>query len=275
LVLFFDDFDFLIKSCENNDEQPNNVIQFLSSYRSISQVEGIDVLSTVFSTVEAIETISHRFNIRGLSPWYNSLMTQNLQWLTQQEIRDFFLAQGVNVNSFQEIFQLTGGHPSLVNIVLLHNNNQQPDPMELYIAVYNCLSSIWETLNESEQEILLYFVLANLEFRINAQEYDRQNYDEFMNSQQAGVILHKLCNKGILRIETNNIVFSSLLLYNWILREKLLSETPESIERIRLVLGGIMTQERREQILNSLRRPEVITTVKGIFEAVKKLLSPN
>ncbi|MFM2063604.1 MAG: hypothetical protein RLZZ507_3275 [Cyanobacteriota bacterium] len=215
LLLLVDDFDAALVTNEQYTE--TEMETFLAECRSLAvHAEESEYLSMIVTSLQPLSDLGPQLNPHA-SPWYNHYLFQSLKLFNTSE-----LVQILNIvrppTLRGEIINITGGHPSLVQIggLLIYREMQrgQDANSESFAQRFEAdtrqiFEVIWQRCNPTEQLLLMLIALLDLDGHINDTKYNLKGIGRIMTQHER--LLNKLEDRGVI----TSTITDSVKLYSF------------------------------------------------------------
>jgi hypothetical protein len=227
LLLLVDDFDAALVSNDQYTEAEMGA--FLAQCRSLAvHAEEAQYLSMIVTSLEPLSKPGPPLNPNA-SPWYNHYLFQSLKLFTTGE-----LVQVLNIirppTLRGEIINITGGHPSLVQIAgfLMYGNMQLGSntdansfARDFERDTQHIFQTIWTRCNPTEQALLMLIALLDMDGHIADKKFDLSGIGRILTQHRRW--LSTLEDRGVI---TSNAIatgtfysFTSSLMKKWVTEE--------------------------------------------------------
>ncbi len=224
LLLLVDDFDVALVSNDQYTEAEMGT--FLAQCRSLAvHAEEAQYLSMIVTSLEPLSKPGPPLNPNA-SPWYNHYLFQSLKLFTTGE-----LVQILNIirppTLRGEIINITGGHPSLVQIAgfLLWQRIQPGETADIKKFsqgferdTQHIFQTIWTRCNPTEQALLMLIALLDVDGHIADKKFDLSGTARILTQHR--IPLSTLEDRGLI---TSSVTatgtfysFTSSLMKKWV-----------------------------------------------------------
>jgi hypothetical protein len=280
LLLLVDDFDAALVINEQYTE--TEMETFLAECRSLAvHAEESEYLSMIVTSLQPLSELGPQLNPHA-SPWYNHYLFQSLKLFNTSE-----LVQILNIvrppTLRGEIINITGGHPSLVQIggFFIYREMQRGNDanVESFSQGFerdtrHIFELIWQRCNPTEQLLLMLIALLDLDGRIQDTRFNLKGIGRIMTQHER--LLNKLEDRGVI---TSSITDSGKL-YSFTspLMEKratqeILNTSEQFFAENQLVFLNLISHKQLAQVKNFVtwltQNPD---TVKTVLDWIPKLL---
>jgi hypothetical protein len=273
LLLLVDDFDAALVSNDQYTEAEMGA--FLAQCRSLAvHAEEAQYLSMIVTSLEPLSKPGSPLNPNA-SPWYNHYLFQSLKLFTTGE-----LVQILNIirppTLRGEIINITGGHPSLVQIAgfLMYGNMQLGSntdansfARDFERDTQHIFQTIWTRCNPTEQALLMLIALLDMDGHIADKKFNLNGIGRILSQHRRW--LSTLEDRGVIissSTETGTFYsFTSPLMKKWVTEEIL--NTSDNLIR-----------DKEQEFLNLISRGQMkqvgqfISWVKNNPDTVQTLL---
>lgn len=227
LLLLVDDFDAALVS--NNQYTEAEMGAFLAQCRSLAvHAEEAQYLSMIVTSLEPLSKPGPPLNPNA-SPWYNHYVFQSLKLFTTGEsVQILNIIRPPTLRG--EIINITGGHPSLVQIAgfLMYGNmqlgsNTDADSFarDFERDTQHIFQTIWTRCNPTEQALLMLIALLDVDGHIADRQFDLSGIGRILTQHRRW--LSTLEDRGVI---TSNAIatgtfysFTSSLMKKWVTEE--------------------------------------------------------
>ncbi|NET00156.1 MAG: ATP-binding protein [Sphaerospermopsis sp. SIO1G1] len=229
LLLLVDDLDAAV--VENEQYTETEMETFLAECRSLAiHAEESEHLSMIVTSLQPLSELTPRFNPNA-SPWYNHYLFQSLKLFNTRELVQ--ILNTVKPPTLRgEIIDITGGHPSLVQIggFLIYGEMQkgQNANAESFADGFerdtrHIFETIWQRCNPTEQLLLMLIALLDIDGQIKDTQYNLKGIGRVMTQHER--LLENLEDRGVITSSITDsekfYYFTSLLMKKWVTQEVL------------------------------------------------------
>ncbi|MBD2133871.1 ATP-binding protein [Sphaerospermopsis sp. FACHB-1094] len=280
LLLLIDDFDTALVTHKQYTE--TEMETFLAECRNLAvHAEESQYLSMIVSSLQPLSELQPQLNPHA-SPWYNHYLFQSLKLFNTSE-----LVQILNIvrppTLRGEIINITGGHPTLVQIggFFIYGEMQRRNDanVESFSQGFerdtrHIFELIWQRCNPTEQLLLMLIALLDLDGRIQDTRFNLTGIGRIMTQHER--ILSKLEDRGVI---TSSITdsgklysFTSPLMKKRAIQE-ILNTSEQFFEENKVVFLNLISHKQLAQVKNFVtwltQNPD---TVKTVLDWIPKLL---
>ncbi|MBU6346715.1 MAG: ATP-binding protein [Cyanobacteria bacterium REEB494] len=251
LVLLVDDFDVALVT--NSEYLEGERETFLAQCRALA-VGIINIsISMIVSSLKRLNELGPPLRA-GASPWYNHYVYQSLKPFIQRELDELLTPFTPELR--QEIQDITGGHPVLVQIAghlyqLPHEDGTKL-AQEFQSATQHIFEKMWETCNEKQRILLMLIVLLEVDGELAERNFDLRGIGRTLMQNER--ILDQLEEQGIITsrgTEEKFYTFTSKVMKQFVVQE--IWNTNESeIRNKEKVLLDLLSHEQIEQVKKAI-----------------------
>jgi hypothetical protein len=257
LLLLVDDFDVAVVTNEKYTEA--EMATFLAECRNLAvHDEESQYLSMIVTSLQPLNELTPIFNCNA-SPWYNHYFFESLKLFTTSE-----LVQILNIvrppTLRGEIINITGGHPSLVQIggrlisgemQRSHDANAESFAQRFEAATIQIFEAIWQRCNPTEQLLLMLIALLDLNGRIKNTEFTLKGIGRILTQNER--LLEKLEYRGVITssiTDSGNLYsFTSPLMKKWVTQE-ILNTSEQFFHDNEFVFLKLISRGQLDQVKN-------------------------
>ncbi|QYX32450.1 ATP-binding protein [Sphaerospermopsis torques-reginae] len=280
LLLLVDDFDASVVTNEQYTEAEMET--FLAECRSLAvSAEESQYLSMIVTSLQPLSELQPQLNPHA-SPWYNHYLFQSLKLFTTSE-----LVQILNIvrppTLRGEIINITGGHPSLVQIAgnLIYQEMQrgQDANSESFAQRFEAdtrqiFEVIWQRCNPTEQLLLMLIALLDLDGHIKDTKFTLKGIGIILSQHER--LLEKLKDRGVITssIQDSETFYSfTSPLMKKRATQAILNTSEHFFEENQLVFLNLISHKQLDQVQNFVTwLTQNGDTVNTVLDWIPKLL---
>lgn len=269
LLLLLDDFDWTLYTSEQYTEA--EMLTFLNEFRNLAVHSSESrYLSTVVTSFRSITELGPGLSPAG-SPWYNHYLCLLIPPFSQKEVDQNFFSVDSSlfiplVPKLQSaVFQMTGGHPSLLKNALhilygILQTGEQTDTeifaRDFITRTQHFFRDIWKLSTDEEQVLLMFIALHNLEGKLNRRDqYSLRDLDLVFSQRRRE--LFDLEGRGIIRRVENSVSneyeFTSTVMQWWVIQE-IENSNEAQLEQREKVFFNWMSREQANRVKTGVRQ---------------------
>lgn len=280
LLLLVDDFDAALVINEQYTE--TEMETFLAECRSLAvHAEESEYLSMIVTSLQPLSELGPQLKPHA-SPWYNHYLFQSLKLFNTKE-----LVQILNIvkppTLRGEIINITGGHPTLVQIggffiypaiQKAKDGNAESFAHRFEADTRQIFEVIWQRCNPTEQLLLMLIALLDLDGHINDTKFNLKGIGRIMTQHER--LLDKLKDKGVITssIQDSETFYSfTSPLMKKRATQAILNTSEHFFEENQLVFLNLISHKQLDQVQNFVTwLTQNGDTVNTVLDWIPKLL---